>query len=72
MANVCTTRQTLEQCLKIDYDFHRRSTLSYITCRPTETLPTYAALVFGKFGASRSRIHVICVCVHACVCVRQA
>jgi hypothetical protein len=68
MANVCTTRQILGQCLKIGYDFHRRSTFGSSTYRPTETLPTYATVAFGKFGASRNRIHMLttlCVCVRA-------
>jgi len=69
MTNVCTTRQILGQCLKIGYDFHRCSTFGSITYRPTETLPAYVTVAFGKFGASRNRIHMlstVCVCVRAC------
>jgi len=69
MTNVSTSRQILGQCLKIGYDFHRRSTFSSITYRPTETLPTYAVVAFGKLGASRNRIHVLST---LCVRVRQA
>jgi NAD/NADP transhydrogenase alpha subunit len=63
VTNVCTTRHILGQCLKIGHDFHRLSTFGSITYKPTETLPTYAAVAFGKFGESRNRIRMLCVSV---------